>query len=569
MPRRNKMKYIIGAIIVMLLIAIVILIIRKRMFDTIDAYEEWKVDIINRNIAAELARVRGLNLQGETKEQFESWKEQWDTILTKDLATVEELLYDAETSTQSYRIPTTKNSLAEIDHVLSEVEEKLEKIMKELNALIDTEASNRSTAENIGPKIEALRKHLSQNRFKFDRGDLRYEEKFNELDTHLAYYEEVVEEGNYGQAKDILTELNEVLQDTETEMEAFPDLYKLCKQILPGKLDDLYQGLQDMKAQAYPLQHLNYEKEISDYQTRLLDCVLSLEKEGIAIAQEVAPTIEERMEEMYDALENEVLARNYIQSKMPGYRQALEAFQIDFLNTKTEVEQLKHTYHFEDAELEKYLTLEKMIAKLKVDLTVLEENIEKNASANSRSRMELEEGFADLAAIEQEHEKFKSSMHNLRKDELEAQEQLELIHNEIYVTHRKLRSSNIPGVPNFIWTLIDEANHKNEQVLHALNQQPLDVSEVQKALESARAAVEHAVDQTNIMLEQAHLTEQVIQYANRYRSSNQSLAAVLKESETHFRSSEYEIALEKAAAAVEAIEPGALKRIEAIQKISS
>lgn len=561
------MKYIIGGILLIIVIAIIALIIRKKMFDSVDEYEDWKVDIINRNIAAELARVRGLNLQGETKEQFEDWKEQWDIIITRDLATVEELLYDAESATESFKFATTKHTLKQIDTLLQEVEEKIKNIMLELNALIDTEATNRTTAEDIAPTLAALRKLLSQNRYKYDAAEVRFEAVFNELDAQLIRYEEVVVEGNYGQAKEILTDLNLRLNDLETEINEFPALYKACKQLLPSKLDDLYTGLQDMKAQGYPVQHLRFDKEISDYQTRLLDCVLALENKGTAVAKEVIPSIEERINEMYDLLENEALAKNYIQSKMPNYRQELEEFQIEFLNTKTEVENLKRTYHFEDSELEKYFALEKMIAKLKVDLNVLIENIEKNANPNSRNRMELEEGFAELTEIEKEHAVFKLSIQNLRKDEIEAQEQLQLIHSEIYKTHRKLRNSNIPGVPNFIWTLIDDANDKNERVLTILNKQPLDVSEVQQALSDARSTVEHAVDQTNMMLEQAHLTEQVIQYANRYRSSNPGLAVALIESERYFRSGEYELALEKSAAAIEEVEPGALKRIEKIQEL--
>lgn len=560
------MKFIIGGILLIIVIAIIALIVRKKMFDSVDDYEDWKVDIINRNVAAELARVRGLNLQGETKKQFESWKEQWDIIITRDLATVEELLYDAESATESFRFAATKKSLNQINSVLTEVEEKLEVIMSDLNGLINTEATNRTTVENIAPTLAGLRKHLSQNRFKFDSADVRFESVFNELDKQLIRYEEVVVEGNYEQAKEILTALNLSMSNLQIEMDEFPDLYKACKQTLPSKLDDLYQGLQDMKAQGYPVQHLRFDKEISDYQTRLIDCVLSLENKGTAVAKEVIPNIEERINEMYDLLENEALAKNYIQSKMPSYRQELEEFQIEFLNTKTEVENLKRTYHFEDSELERYFALEKMISKLKVDLTVLIENIEKNANPNSRNRMELEEGFAELAEIEKEHEIFKLSIQNLRKDEIEAQEQLQLIHSDIYETHRKLRNSNIPGVPNFIWTIIDEANDKNEHVLTILNKQPLDVSEVQQALSDARSTVEHAVDQTNIMLEQAHLTEQVIQYANRYRSSNPILAASLLESERYFRSGDYELALEQAAAAIEEVEPGALKRIEKIQE---
>ena len=53
---------------------------------------------------------------------------------------------------------------------------------------------------------------------------------------------------------------------------------------------------------------------------------------------------------------------------------------------------------------------------------------------------------------------------------------------------------------------------------------------------------------------------------NRYRSSNAELASSLDESEKLFRNSEYELALETAAAAIESVEPGALKKIEEQQQ---
>src|SRR5699024_2736186 len=96
-----------------------------------------------------------------------------------------------------------------------------------------------------------------------------------------------------------------------------------------------------------------------------------------------------------------------------------------------------------------------------------------------------------------------------------------------------------------------------------LEKKPLNVTEVQQSLNEAQESLDYFSEQTNLMLEQAYLTERVIQYANRYRSRYPELENRLSESERLFRSSEYELALEQAAEAVEEIEPGALQRIEA------
>ena len=99
-------------------------------------------------------------------------------------------------------------------------------------------------------------------------------------------------------------------------------------------------------------------------------------------------------------------------------------------------------------------------------------------------------------------------------------------------------------------------------MIKSLEKLPLDMGVVQQTLEEARLSLDQTIEQTDLMLDQAYLTEQVIQYANRYRSRNPILAAKLIESERLFMAYEYELALETAAKAIEEVEPGALKRIE-------
>src|SRR5690625_5130208 len=101
-----------------------------------------------------------------------------------------------------------------------------------------------------------------------------------------------------------------------------------------------------------------------------------------------------------------------------------------------------------------------------------------NKQDHEKLRDELEAGIDQIEEIIKEHDLYKKRIHNLRKDETEAREQLEAMNEDIYKTHRLLRNSNLPGIPNFIWTLMDEAKEKNDRVLEALEQQPLDIEDV-------------------------------------------------------------------------------------------
>ena len=561
------MTYIIGIILAIIVLIIIGLILRKRVYDAVDRQESWKMDIMNRNIAAEIARMKTLNLSGETKEKFEMWRERWEYIVTEELPNIEEFLLDAEEAADRYRFPTANKTIKKIEHLLTSIEADIEQILEELEQLLQTEEESRKEVEQLRPLIKKIRKELMQNQSQFGKAYVRFEVELDEMEEALDQYNEYVHIGSYAEAKKIVDQLNIQIKELEQEINEFPEIYQLCQHQLPSQLDDLYAGLKSMKEEGYRIEHLGFEKEINDYQARLLDCIQSLEKVGIHEVKEIVPEIVERIQEMYQLVEKEKIAKNYLDSKIPNYKQSLDEFEATFEATKMEVEQLKNAYYFEDQDTEKFLTLQHMLNQLKKKLDECEEDLRNKGVAHSKIRNDLEEAFKQLESLQKEHKQFKTELNNLRKDELDAKDKLAAMQLKIKETHRKLKRSNIPGVPNFIWDFIQIAVEKNERVFQALEKQPLDMSEVQQALEEADKAVTNATEQTDIMLEQAYLTEQVIQYANRYRSSYPILAAKLMESERLFRSHEYELALEQAAKAIEEVEPGALKKIEKTQEV--
>ncbi|NWO13060.1 septation ring formation regulator EzrA [Virgibacillus sp.] len=559
------MAYIIGIILVVIALVITGLILRKRVYDVVDRNEAWKMDIMGRNINAELSRIKILNLSGETQDKFEAWKERWEHIVTKELTDIEEHLFDAEEAADRYRFSKAKKTLVEVEKILQKVEMEIEQIIKEVDELLNSEAESRKEMEYVEPALKDLRKKLSQNRYQYGKAESYFETKLDELFKELASYYELIEEGNYIEAKQLVDNLNISLDHLQIQLEEFPHVYKMCKQELPSQLDDLLSGIKEMKSEGYRVEHLAFEKEIRNYQQKLTQIVDKLDKGDMANGETLIEEIETRSKEMYQLLEKEAIAKNYVETKLPTYQQTMQEVTATFNDTKQEVEQLQKAYYFEDSDMEKYISLEKLISKLNSQMETVVSDMEEEKSPHTKLRKEIEEALEEIETLKESHKAFKKRIQNLRKDELKAKEMLTEMRNELYSVQRKLKKSNVPGVPTFIWNLMETANDKNQRVVKALENQPLEMAEVQQALNDAKNAVTYCVEQTELMLEQAYLTEQVIQYANRYRSQYPLLAEKLAESERLFRNYEYELALENAAKAIEEVEPGALKRIEAYQ----
>lgn len=561
------MELIIGIILAIIVLIIIGLILRKRIYDSVDRLEAWKLDIMARNVAAELSKIKNLNLSGETQVKFEAWKERWDYIVSKELADIEEHLLEAEDAADHFRISKAKKVLKETEEILHSIEGSIETILNELNDLLESEKTSRLEVELVEPAIKDLRRQISQNRYQYAKSDRYFDERLDKMEADLKKYYEESASGNYMEAKEIVSTLKEEITELEEKIHAFPAVYKKAKHELTSQLDQLVSGIKEMKAEGYFIEHLDFEKEIRTYQKRITDVMVMLEEGHLAEGSQILDEMNERITEMYDLLEQEALAKSFLEQHLPSYKEAVTTLHTSFTETKAEVEELKKAYYLEDEELEKFLAVDKKAQKLRDELNDVLENLETNGLAHSELRSRVEASLEQIDELKEKHEAFRENIQTLRKDELLAKDKLAEMREQLLAIHRRLRKSNIPGVPTFIWTSLEQTQSKNNKVLDALGQHPLDTGAVQRALLEAESAIEQTSEQIDVMLDQAYLTERVIQYANRYRSKNPILAAELAEAERLFRSYEYELSLEKAAKAIEQVEPGALKRIEDTQLV--
>src|SRR5690625_1492915 len=379
----------------------------------------WKMDIMNRNTAAELARIKGLNLSGETQEKFESWKERWEFIVAKELPDISDYLYEAEDAADRYRFPNAKKIVQKVERTLNAIENDLEKMLEELNELLDSEETSRKDIEKLQPKMSQIKQNITQNRHQYGNAGSRFIDVANELEGRLEKYNELVETGNYIEAKDFVDQIKEDLGYLEEQIDEFPEIYKKCGDQLPKELDQLTSGLKQMKDEGYRTDSLGFEAEIQGYQQRLLDCINSLENGNFSEVRTVIKEIEDRLKEIYDLLEAEAVARNYIETKIPSYRKTLDNLAETFEQTKSEVETLRKTYYFEDEDMEKYLVLEKSITQSQKKLEELSNDLKDTDKAHSHLRLQLETSFSQLEDMEQKHSEFLSQIHNLRKDRSE------------------------------------------------------------------------------------------------------------------------------------------------------
>ncbi len=90
------MEYIIIPVVLLLILAIVGFMMRRKHTTIIAKLENEKLQIQNNPINEEISKVKSLNMNGETEEMFERWRNSWDEVIDVHMTKIDSLLFDAE-----------------------------------------------------------------------------------------------------------------------------------------------------------------------------------------------------------------------------------------------------------------------------------------------------------------------------------------------------------------------------------------------------------------------------------------------------------------------------------------
>lgn len=563
MDRRHEMKTAIVAIIIVIIILNVLAIsFRRKHINRIKALENRKTEIQHKPIFEEMAKIKQLNMTGETEEKFESWRADWTEVIDIHMLEIDNLFFDAEEQIDHFKINKIKETISLIEAKVEESETKMNEILTGLDLLIGSEEKNRVEMEALQEQRHAARKKILAHQPAFGATVRPLEEELAAFNPKLEEYETLTENGNYLQAREIVIELTEKGEWLFPVIESLPALLTDIQNAIPTSIRELRNGIREMEEQSYYLGHLELIEKLSKIEDELeemLGKTSQLKMDGI---QERTGEIHQELDGFYDALEEEVIARHFVESEYEKVQAELRRV-TDFIEeTLEEVTYVQQSYRLPEQEAEiPQKTLEE-IEKVNKKFSLLTTQINENSSAYSSLQEDIKSFHESATQIEQEIKAFAERIKNLRNDEHKVREEVEFLTKELHETDRSLHRGNIPGIPGDIDARLEEAEEQLYIVRQSLEEIPLNMTLVNSYLENATQSVHEVKEKTVELLENVVLIEYIIQYGNRYRASNERVHMQLQEAEESFRQFRYAKALEEAATAVEAAEPGAMKRIE-------
>ncbi|MBS4195016.1 septation ring formation regulator EzrA [Lederbergia citri] len=557
-------EIVIASIILVLILFIVGYFMRKKYYKEVDNLETRKLELMNRPVMEEMAKVKKLNMTGQTEEMFERWRAMWDDIIAVQLPNIDEMLFYAEEYSDKYRFKKAKETNIKIEKMLEDIEVQISQILEELAELIGSEEKNREEIEGLLDQYRNSKKNVLAHRHIYGVAAEKLEELLDAVGEKIANYEELTNGGNYLEARKVVITLASELEQLITKMEKIPDLLTECQTVIPSQKNELRDGFNDMKQQGFVLEHLQIDRQFEELDEELNTYIEFLKATETEEVEKGLQEVKEKIDNLYDLLEKEVYAKHYILQENENADATLQQLKEVNREISHETKIVQHSYQLLQDDLETPSKFDKNLSQLSKRYEILKAKIDEENTAFTLLSDELKEIDAQIKALQQEQNEFIVKLQNLRKDELEVRKNIEILQKKIKEIIWLVKKSRMPGLPGDFESLFEQAEEQIEDVLKSLEEKPLNMNSVQKFLYDATDTVDYLYSRTEEHIENAHLAEKVIQYGNRYRGRNPQLRASLEKAEQAFRNFEYKSALEQAATAVEEIEPGALKRIEEI-----
>ncbi len=556
------MEVLIGLVLLICILSGAGYMFRRKIYKEVDRLEARKIEVMNRSIIDELSKVKGLKMTGQAEELFEQWRSEWDEIITSQLPEVEELLFDAEEFADKYRFKKSQNVLLHIDKVLKTVNENIDKIIEEINELVSSEEKNSVEGEEVKEKYKKVKKTLLAHSRQFGKAHRKLEEDLTSITNSLKEFDAETDQGNYLHARQVLIDLKQELDVLQHKMNEIPKLLTECTITIPNLVNELKEGYKEMVKAGYYLEHIQLDLELEKINGNLEKFCREIEEADIEDIQEGLQVIQESIDQLYDLLEKEVEANQFVRQSKEQINEKLLKLSIQKTATIEETNLVKQSYKLSETELDKQKIIEKRITQVEKKFAQIEQNLLDDHVAHSIVREELEEIQNQITDLFEENNQYREMLQTLRRDELEAREKLSSLKRLLLETTRSVHQSNIPGLPEEFVQLIELGKKDVQKATVKLEEIPLNMIIVNELLESAVQSVEALKEFADELIEQVYLFEQVIQYGNRYRSRKPQLANMFVEAEDLFREHQYKEALDTAAAAIEQVEPGSLHKIQ-------
>ena len=558
----GQLIYLMVAIAVVLVLAYVVAIfLRKRNEGRLEALEERKEELYNLPVNDEVEAVKNMHLIGQSQVAFREWNQKWVDLSLNSFADIENNLFEAEGYNHSFRFLKASHQIDQIESQITLIEEDITEIRNALADLEKQESKNSGRVLHALDLFEELQHRVAENSEQYGQASDEIEKQLENIQSEFSQFVTLNSSGDPVEAAVILDNAeNHILALTHI-VDRIPAVVTTLSKELPDQLEDLEDGYRK-------LLDANYHFAETDIEARFQLLYEALKKNHENIAQleldnaEYENTqIQEEINALYDIFTREIAAQKVVEglvATLPTYLQHMKDSNAVLVE---DIKRLSKSYLFSETDVSH-------VHRLQTELDSLEESVleftseqEEHSEPYSLLEERLENLQATLKEIEDEQVELSQRLAQIEKDDINARQKANIYVNRLHTIKRYMEKRNLPGIPqNFLQLFFTASNH-TEELMVELEEAQVNIEVVNRILDITTNDMEILEDETYNIVKYATLTEQLLQYSNRYRSFDERIQEAFNDSlEIFEKEFDYHASFDKISQALEVAEPGVTNR---------
>ena len=558
----GQLIYLMVAIAVILILAYVTAIfLRKRNVSRLTALEERKEELYNLPVNDEVEAVKNMHLIGQSQVTFREWNQKWVDLSLNSFADIENHLFEAESYNNSFRFFKAAHKIDQIESQIGLIEEDIAAIRNALSELEKQESKNSGRVLHALDLFESLQHTVAEDSEKYGKALPEIEKQLENIQSEFSQFVTLNSSGDPVEAAAILDSTeNHILALTHI-VERIPALVETLTKELPEQLADLEEGYRKLLDANYHFTETDIESRFQLLHESLKNNQENIRQLELDNAEYENNRIQEEINALYDIFTREIAAQKVVESLLATLPTYLNHLKENNQVLVQDLERLTKTYLLPESDGNHVRRLQAELAAL--DTAILEVTEDQGEPTQTFSVLEeqLEMLQSNLKDIEDEQISVSERLAQIEKDDLNARQKANVYVNRLHTIKRYMEKRNLPGIPQSFLKLFFTASHNTEDLMAELEQPQVNIESVKRILEVATNDMEALETETYDIVQYATLTEQLLQYSNRYRSFDERIQEAFNEAlEIFEKEFDYQASFEKISQVLEVAEPGVTNR---------
>ena len=547
--------YIISVIIIILVLNKINKREKKKYQDEILDLEVDKNQIISADIMSELQKVEELVNNALMQEIYGNLKKRFDEIKKNDIPEITDKLLELQELYDNKKYKDLQRSISDVELKVYLVKAKSDYLLGEIKQITLSKGKNREIATALKTRYRMVLTEYNNSKNDYSYIAKPVELQFENIDKMFSAFETNMAKNNYGEVKKIIRSLENMIGNLELVIKEGPSIILMANKLIPRKVEDIKSIKDSMIRDGYNLDYLNIDDAIADANKASKLALEKINVLNITDSSVELKTILDYFDNLYNEFDKEKAAKNLFMDYLRSV--LVKANKLEKANSdlKRKTADYKYSYDIKTDDLKVLDEIAKSIKNVKKDYEMLTNPYRNKQVAFTKLLKEMQKLDSTLENLTSSLNEAYTKFGNLKEDEIQAKEQLEEIREVLVKTKNKLNQYNLPIIPDFYYTYLQEAYLAIDNVKKELNKKPISIETLNIRVDTARDLALKLYNSAKEIIKSAYMAETSIVYGNRYRSLNNGLDVALIRAENLFFKGEYKKSLECSINAIDEIEP--------------